>query len=73
MRAPGLRNGQSWVLGRGLGCVSRMSESMDLGSVEYFQYQFLKLKYKKSNNKKAQLMTSATHMLHKFCILQINN
>lgn len=46
MRAPGLRNGQNWVLigcRAGVGCVSRMSGSMDLGSVDFFQYQFLKI------------------------------
>lgn len=35
------------VQGRGLGCVNRKSVSTGLGSVEFFQYQFLKLKYKK--------------------------
>lgn len=61
--------GADRVQGRELGYVNRISGSLVLGSMCFFQYQFLKLKRKK----KKKFMTSAIHILHKFYILQINN
>lgn len=64
----GLWNGQSWVLiGRragNLGMCIRISGPWFY--VFFFSTNFL-------NAKKKKIMTSAIHILHKFCILQINN